>query len=135
MPNNYRNAQPGGRISKRVRAWVLARQPQCQLAFEGICTGKSTDVDHIIAVSDGGSDHHSNLRGVCRECHLRHSAQHARAKQLKQAKQHLRPKPVNPGLAGGPAFELPEHPSIRIQRERAEQQKRERADQIAEESE
>ncbi|WP_245008723.1 HNH endonuclease [Mycolicibacterium farcinogenes] len=134
MGNNYRNAQPGGRINKKVRAWVLARHPQCQLAFEGICTGRSTDVDHVIAVSDGGSDHHTNLRGVCHECHLHHSAKHARAKQLRPVNTHRRDlsKPVY--LAGGPAFELPEPPGIKIQRERAEQQRREWAERMAQEA-
>lgn len=131
MSSNYRGAQPGGRISKRVRAWVLARQPQCQLAYEGICTGQSTDVDHIQAVSDGGSDHHTNLRGVCHPCHLHHSAKHARAKQLRKVNTHRRDlsKPVY--LAGGPAHELPEPPGIKIQRERAEQQRREWAERMA----
>ncbi|PVA58078.1 hypothetical protein DDJ72_04075 [Mycobacteroides abscessus] len=134
MPNNYRNAQPGGRISKKVRGWVLARHPQCQLAIPGICTGRSTDVDHVVAVSDGGSDHHTNLRGVCHECHLSHSGKHARAKQLRPVNTHRRDlsKPVY--LTDSPDYQLPEPPSIRIQRERAEQQQRERQERMAQES-
>lgn len=133
MSSNYRGAQPGGRISKKVRAWVLARHPQCQLAYEGICTGQSTDVDHIQAVADGGSDHHSNLRGVCRECHRHHSAKHARAKQLRPVNTHRRDlsKPVGYDPDEHP---LPEPPGIRIQRERAEQQKREWAERMTQEA-
>lgn len=134
MSNNYRGAQPGGRISKKVRGWVLARHPDCQLAYEGICTGQSIDVDHIQAVSDGGSDHHSNLRGVCHPCHLHHSAKHARAKQLRPVNTHRRDlsKPVY--LADNPDYQPPEWPGIRIQRERAEQQRREWAERMAQEA-
>lgn len=133
MSNNYRGAQPGGRISKKVRGWVLARHPDCQLAYEGICTGQSTDVDHIQAVSDGGSDHHSNLRGVCHPCHLHHSAKHARAKQLRPVNTHRRDlsKPVG---YDPDQYPNPQGPWIARELERKEKRKREWAERMAQEA-
>ena len=50
------------------RLAVLRRDPRCRIAYPGICTGASTDVDHIRA----GDDHSfTNLQGACRPCHKR----------------------------------------------------------------
>jgi len=55
---------------RRLRAIVLARDGhRCR-----VCGQPAAEVDHIIRVIDGGTDHPSNLRSLCRE---HHAARHA----------------------------------------------------------
>jgi 5-methylcytosine-specific restriction endonuclease McrA len=43
---------------------VLARDRYvCQL-----CGAPATEVDHVVRVADGGSDHPDNLRAICGRC-------------------------------------------------------------------
>jgi 5-methylcytosine-specific restriction endonuclease McrA len=53
---------------KKRRAAVLTRDPLCRLNLM-VCTGRSTQVDHIINVAEGGTHELTNLRGVCKPCH------------------------------------------------------------------
>lgn len=50
---------------RSTRARILSRDPHCRLC--GI--RPSTEVDHIVARSAGGTDHDTNLRGLCAACH------------------------------------------------------------------
>jgi 5-methylcytosine-specific restriction endonuclease McrA len=52
---------------KANREIVLRQEPICHWRFEG-CTLKSTQADHLIAVSRGGSNDLSNLVGSCESC-------------------------------------------------------------------
>jgi len=56
------------RQSRREREIVLAREPACYLRYEG-CTGTPTEDDHVIPVSQGGTDALDNRRGACHHCH------------------------------------------------------------------
>lgn len=56
-----------------MRPLVLARDPICR-AIIG-CKERTTDVDHIIAVKDGGTDTMDNLIGLC---HSHHSSKTVR---------------------------------------------------------
>lgn len=58
---------------RKIRARILRRDPLCRLALD-VCTGRSTEVDHI---GDPGDHRPANLRGVCSECHKRRTAQQA----------------------------------------------------------
>lgn len=50
---------------RRIRAQILALDAyRCQR-----CGLPATEVDHIIPVADGGTDHPSNLRSLCHACH------------------------------------------------------------------
>lgn len=55
----------------RVVPRILRRDRlKCQLAYEDVCTGRATQVDHI----KHGDDHRdSNLQAVCGPCHGRKS--------------------------------------------------------------
>jgi 5-methylcytosine-specific restriction protein A len=53
---------------RTLRREVLERDPDCRLRFPG-CTGRSTEVDHVIGIDAGGSNDPANLRGVCHHCH------------------------------------------------------------------
>jgi 5-methylcytosine-specific restriction enzyme A len=61
---------------------VLAEEPTCR-----ICGAPATDVDHIQAAEDGGTDARENLRGLCNPCHKKHTAEQNRARRKRQRKE------------------------------------------------
>jgi 5-methylcytosine-specific restriction protein A len=56
------------RQSRRTRAIILATWPTCHLRYPG-CTTLSTEDDHVIPLTQGGTDNPANRRGACRNCH------------------------------------------------------------------
>lgn len=96
-------ARGSTRQSRRQRAIVLRRDPVCYLHYDG-CTIYSTEDDHVIPLSQGGSDHLDNRRGACHRCHRKKSQ--SEAAQGKQAKRH-RPAEPHPGLIDGPVERQP----------------------------
>lgn len=84
------------RASRTLRARVLAEHPVCYLNYDG-CTTVATEDDHIVPLSQGGSDHLSNHAGACHPCHRVKSQREAA-----QAHAHIsekRPQEQHPGLA------------------------------------
>ena len=61
------------------RARVLKEEPNCRL-----CGARSIEVDHIKAHADGGTDERSNLRGLCGDCHKKHTAEQNRARRKRK---------------------------------------------------
>ena len=60
---------------KKTRRAVLTRDGyQCKIRYVGICIGLASEVDHLIPVSEGGTDLLPNLRAACRPCHLAKSS-------------------------------------------------------------
>ena len=57
----------------RIRAQVLKEEPECRLRLPD-CTIVSTDCDHVLPRSRGGTNARSNLRGVCHACHMKVTA-------------------------------------------------------------
>lgn len=53
---------------------VLARDPICTMCREA----PATEVDHKVPKAAGGTDSFANLRGVCKPCHSRKTAQEDR---------------------------------------------------------
>jgi 5-methylcytosine-specific restriction endonuclease McrA len=50
---------------RRVRAQVLHRdEHECVL-----CGAPGSEVDHVVQLVEGGSDHPANLRTLCHDCH------------------------------------------------------------------
>ena len=49
----------------------LARRPMCES-----CGSAATEVDHIVALSRGGTNEMDNLRSLCKSCHSRKTVQH-----------------------------------------------------------
>lgn len=77
--------QAYGSAWPRLRAEVLREEPRCRLGLPG-CTVVSTEVDHILPRSAGGSDVRGNLRGVCAACHRRKTHEESViGKKLKRA--------------------------------------------------
>lgn len=56
------------RQSRREREQALAACPTCYLDYEG-CTIIATEDDHIIPLSQGGSNDIANHAGACTHCH------------------------------------------------------------------
>ena len=53
-----------------TRARILARDPLCMLCHLEV----SVEVDHVVALADGGANDETNLQGVGHRCHARKSA-------------------------------------------------------------
>jgi len=60
--------------SSRGQQWEATRQRilrrdhyQCTLKYSG-CTGRATQVDHLLAKANGGEDTDSNLASSCASC-------------------------------------------------------------------
>jgi 5-methylcytosine-specific restriction protein A len=63
-----------GRAGQRDRAQVLAEEPFCRSCLgRGLEVG-SNEVDHIVPLSEGGSDERSNKQALCVPCHAAKSA-------------------------------------------------------------
>lgn len=58
-----------GRLWQRIRACILHRDPICVRCASADRVSESVIVDHIIPLAHGGTDHESNLRGLCIACH------------------------------------------------------------------
>lgn len=78
------HALHGGRPIGSVE--VVARWIKCGLEFAGpYCEiGKAWEVDHIVAVKDGGTDDPANLRLLCRRCHVERTALQRRERSSAQ---------------------------------------------------
>lgn len=57
-----------------VRPRILARDPMCKIGV--LCGGNapSTEVDHMVAIEDGGTESDGNLQGACKPDHTRKTA-------------------------------------------------------------
>ena len=86
--DKQRGQRTRGRRWMDMRHVVLVEEPVCM-----ICGRKaSTQVDHKIAVTNGGTDERDNLQGICDECH-----------DIKTAKDlGIKPPPDKIGLDGYP---------------------------------
>lgn len=82
-----------------LRARVLTRDGGvCQIAGP-CCVGVATEVDHIIAVCDGGTDEVSNLRAVCSVCHAQKTQEEAQRGRMRYGRR--RQPQMHPSVAGG----------------------------------
>lgn len=60
---------------KQRRLRVLRRDGyQCHWRFEPICLGTADQLDHVVALSEGGQDTDANCVSSCKPCHLRRSS-------------------------------------------------------------
>ena len=76
---NPANKKHYGADWRTIRARVLREQLICAL-----CPARATDVDHVIAVADGGTDNRTNLRGLCERCHKKYTAEQNRARRQRR---------------------------------------------------
>ena len=65
---------------RRLRDRVLREEPNCRR-----CGGPSTDVDHIVALADGGVFFdRENLQGLCGSCHRAKTGEDNRRRRMKR---------------------------------------------------
>ncbi|TDV43769.1 5-methylcytosine-specific restriction protein A [Pseudomonas graminis] len=72
----------GGRPWRRLRDQVLARDQYLCRCEECVQLGRvraATEVDHIVALAQGGTDYPSNLRAIHHDCHKLKTAREAQA--------------------------------------------------------
>lgn len=86
------------RLPEKQRRRILATYPHCWLHLPGICTNTSTQVHHIVDAEDGGADTDDNLRGVCKPCHTRYSAQESARRSALARTEWRRTPERHPGL-------------------------------------
>ena len=58
-----------GRRLQAVRARVLRAQPLCVACLRMGRIVPATEVDHIVALANGGADTDENRQGLCPDCH------------------------------------------------------------------
>jgi 5-methylcytosine-specific restriction protein A len=54
---------------RKIREAALSREPLCRACASRGGIVEATDVDHVIARSNGGTNDDSNLMSLCHECH------------------------------------------------------------------
>jgi 5-methylcytosine-specific restriction protein A len=85
-----------------VRDRILKREPCCHLCSLPIDGTKTWDLDHVVALINGGENRESNLRPAHRKCHVEKTARDVaeKAKIAAVRKKHngsVRPKGEIPG--------------------------------------
>jgi 5-methylcytosine-specific restriction protein A len=55
---------------QRIRAKILAASPMCVSCLARGFVIAATEIDHIKALKDGGTNAAANLQPLCGECHL-----------------------------------------------------------------
>ena len=64
-----------GRRLQRIRKQVLGEQPLCVACKAKGRVTVATQVDHIVALVNGGEDHADNRQALCASCHQVKTAQ------------------------------------------------------------
>ena len=62
---------PKHKDAAEARAQILMDEPLCRECRKAGRIVPATDVDHIVARADGGTDDRSNLQPLCHACHSR----------------------------------------------------------------
>ena len=58
-----------GRQLQRIRKQVFGEQPICVACKAKGKVTPAVEVDHIVALVNGGEDNHENRQALCSECH------------------------------------------------------------------
>lgn len=59
-----------GRKLQRIRAAHFKANPLCVMCFKAGRVAVATDLDHIIALTNGGTNDPENFQGLCEPCHV-----------------------------------------------------------------
>jgi 5-methylcytosine-specific restriction protein A len=70
-----------GRALQRIRAAHFSRDPLCVICMSKGRITLATDLDHIVALVNGGKDVEDNRQGLCADCHKDKTAQDMGHKQ------------------------------------------------------
>lgn len=58
-----------GRALQKLRARLLADSPLCVLCRKQGRVTPATEIDHVVALTNGGGNEDENLQCLCSECH------------------------------------------------------------------
>lgn len=89
--NTSRPLPPGWRSTQQR---ILTRDPLCRACHRA----RSTEVDHLIPRSRGGTDHPTNLQGLCPTCHARKTKSESSAARWTDQHRARRPTERRPGI-------------------------------------
>ena len=106
--DNWIGATDDAKIPDRVRLRVFRDHGGiCHLTGRKIQPGEAWDVDHVIALCNGGKHEEANLRPALRQAHRRKTADDvkAKAKTDRIAKKHLSIKPKGRGFTAWRKFD------------------------------
>jgi 5-methylcytosine-specific restriction protein A len=86
------------RADRKTTAAVLTRAGHhCQIRGPN-CTGVGTEDDHIVPLSQGGTNNMNNRQAACHSCHTEKTQREAAAAQAAAAQRGRPPKAKHPGL-------------------------------------
>ena len=85
---------------RRFRPQILERDSyRCQIGDTG-CTGRATEVDHIVTLADGGPRlDPANCRAACKHCNSARAARRSTQVRLERAFEAGRRSMVEPDVA------------------------------------
>lgn len=72
--DEWRGATDDQRAPPRVRERIFTRDNTCHLCKCEIQTGQKWDLDHVVALINGGENRETNLRPAHRKCHVEKTA-------------------------------------------------------------
>lgn len=85
-------------VTTRTRNRIMVRdRGECQIQSPQ-CTGVATVVDHIQALSEGGTDEDENLQAACDACHDPKSLAEAQRGNQRRRSRGFYPAEQHPGL-------------------------------------
>ncbi|WP_250518540.1 HNH endonuclease signature motif containing protein [Caballeronia sp. ATUFL_M1_KS5A] len=67
--NPQRQARTRGRAWQRIRSRQLKAHPLCAVCLAAGLVIQADEVDHVLPLFKGGTDHPSNLQSLCTLCH------------------------------------------------------------------
>lgn len=108
------------RAPGRVRDRIMARDNhRCHMCSREISAGEKWDLDHVVALINGGENRETNLRPAHRKCHVEKTALDVaeKAKVAAVRKKHLgiKPAPAKPLRSAG--FPITEKAAKRQQKQ------------------
>jgi 5-methylcytosine-specific restriction protein A len=88
----WQNRHPTGTVNQTTRRRIMARDGyRCYR-----CGAEAAEVDHIVPVSEGGTNDPTNLAAICIPCHRAKTRAEAARGRARRATR--RPTPRHPGL-------------------------------------
>lgn len=63
-----------GRAGVAFRKKIREEEPLCRACLEAGVSKLTVEIDHIVALANGGTNDRSNMQGLCKECHEAKSA-------------------------------------------------------------
>lgn len=69
MPKHTTDKRIRGRKLQEIRQAYFRMYPLCERCYAKGITRLATELDHTIALTNGGEDVPSNRQGLCDECH------------------------------------------------------------------